>query len=112
MRYGSRGSPSPSAPSLALILLGLAICVACGFLCQSCATAYVAITARQGRSSAVGLYVTFYYVGGGAGVVISGYGWRLAGWPGCVATVAAMVVLLAAFAFAFWRDRDQTKPER
>jgi YNFM family putative membrane transporter len=91
-------------PSLTAILLGLAVCVSCGFLCQSCATSYVAITARQGRSSAVGLYVAFYYVGGGAGAVLVGYGWTLGGWPGCVALVSAVVALTAAFAWLVWRD--------
>jgi MFS transporter, YNFM family, putative membrane transport protein len=99
------------APSLVLILAGLAVCVSCGFLCQSCATSYVAITARHGRSSAVGLYVMFYYLGGGAGVVISGYGWRVAGWPGCVATVAVVVALMAVLAWLFWREPGQRPPD-
>ncbi len=92
------------APSLALILLGLALCVASGFMCQSCATSYVAVTARQALSSAVGLYVTIYYVGGGVGAVIAGYAWSLAGWPGCVAAVAVVVVLMAVLAYRFWRE--------
>jgi MFS transporter, YNFM family, putative membrane transport protein len=90
--------------SLWVILLGLAVCVTCGFLCQSSATSYVAISARQGRSSAVGLYVSFYYVGGGLGAVIPGIGWSLAGWPGCVATVAVVIAAIAAIALIFWRE--------
>ena len=54
------------------------------------------MTARQARSSAVGLYVTIYYVGGAAGAIVPGYAWTVAGWPGCVATVAAVVALVAA----------------
>ncbi len=91
-------------PHLPVILLGLALCVSCGFMCQSCATSYVAITARQGRSSAVGLYVAFYYVGGGLGAVVPGYAWSFAGWPGCVAIVSLVVALIAVFAWFFWRD--------
>src|SRR5487761_1186614 len=90
--------------SLSMILLGLALCVTCGFLCQSCATSYVAVTARQGRSSAVGLYVAVYYIGGAAGAVVPGYAWSLAGWPGVIATVAAVVALVAGLAWRFWRD--------
>jgi MFS family permease len=97
-------------PSLAMILLGLAVCVTCGFLCQSCATSYVAVTARQGRSSAVGLYVTFYYIGGGAGAVVPGYAWTLAGWPGCVAIVSVVVALVAGLAVLFWRDPPAQRP--
>jgi MFS family permease len=92
-------------PSLAAILLGLTLCVVCGFLCQSCATSYVAVSVRQGRSSAVGLYVTIYYIGGGAGAVIPGYAWSIAGWPGCVAIVAVVVALLTLVAQLFWRAR-------
>ncbi len=91
-------------PRLWAILLGLAVCVTAGFLCQSCATSYVAVTARQARSSAVGLYVTLYYVGGGAGAVVAGYAWNAAGWPGCVATVALVVAVVAALALRFWRE--------
>ncbi len=97
------------APSIVAILAGLALCVTCGFLCQSCATSYVAVTALQGRSSAVGLYVTFYYLGGALGAIVPGYAWTRAGWPGCVATAAAAVVMLAAFALLFW-DRDGRPP--
>ena len=92
------------APSLALILLGLALCVSCGFLCQSCATSYVAVTARQARSSAIGLYVALYYIGGAAGAVVPGYAFAWAGWPACVATVSVVVALVAALACLFWRD--------
>lgn len=99
------------APSLWAILLGLAICVACGFLCQSCATSYVAVTARQARSSAVGLYVTIYYIGGGAGAVIAGYAWNVAGWPGCVATVAVVVAIVAALALVFWREPETSRAD-
>jgi MFS transporter, YNFM family, putative membrane transport protein len=92
-------------PSLPAILLGLAMAVSCGFLCQSLATSYVAVTAREARSSAVGLYVTCYYLGGGTGAVVPGYVWGAAGWPGCIAVVALMVMAITAFAAAFWTDR-------
>jgi MFS transporter, YNFM family, putative membrane transport protein len=92
------------AANLALILFGLALCVSCGFLCQSCATSYVAITARQARSSAIGLYVALYYVGGAAGAVVPGYAFAWGGWPACVATVAVVVALVASLACLFWRD--------
>jgi MFS family permease len=43
------------APSLPLIIVGLAIGAACGLVCQAVSTGYVTITAKAGRSSAVGL---------------------------------------------------------
>ena len=45
------------APSVAVIMIGLGLCAGCGLLCQTVSTGYVTTTAREGRSSAVGLYV-------------------------------------------------------
>ena len=92
------------APSLPAIVLGLAICAGCGFVCQAVATGFVAIRAREGRSSAVGLYVTFYYVGGSIGGVLPGLAWRVAEWPGCVALVIAMLLLMALIVALAWRE--------
>ena len=68
-----------------LILLGLTACAGCGLLCQAVSTSYVAITAKAGRSSAVGLYVTSFYLGGSFGAAAGGIAWVLAAgspaWP-------------------------------
>ena len=79
------------APSLPLIILGLAISAGCGLICQAISTGYVTITAKAGRSSAVGLYVTSFYVGGSFGAALGGLAWTIAGWPACVALVVAML---------------------
>ncbi len=49
-------------------------------------------TAKEGRSSAVGLYATSYYIGGSAGAFLTGLAWTLAGWSGCVAVIVAMQI--------------------
>ena len=41
-----------------LILAGLTLCAVCGMLCQTVSTGYVTMTAKEGRSSAVGLYAS------------------------------------------------------
>jgi predicted MFS family arabinose efflux permease len=92
------------APSLPAIILGLAVCAGCGFVCQAIATGFVAIRAKEGRSSAVGLYVTFYYIGGSIGGVLPGVVWRAAGWPGCVALVIAALLLMALIVALAWRE--------
>ncbi len=56
---------------------GLAISAGCGLICQAVSTGYVAITAKSGRSSAVGLYVTSFYVGGSFGAALGGIAWTL-----------------------------------
>ena len=91
-------------PSLPAIVLGLAVTAACGFVCQAVSTSFVAVTAGEGRSSAVGLYVTCYYVGGSVGGALPGLAWHAAGWPGCVATVAAVLLAMAALVGRFWRQ--------
>ncbi len=90
------------APSLVLIIAGLAIAAAFGFVCQACSTSYVALTASQARSSAVGLYVTFYYLGGSVGGVSAGLAWIVAGWPGCVAVAVTVLGLVALMVRRYW----------
>jgi MFS transporter, YNFM family, putative membrane transport protein len=81
-----------AAPILAIIA-GLILCAACGMLCQTISTGYVTAIAKEGRSSAVGLYVTSFYVGGSMGALLPGLAWETGGWPACIAMV--MVVLSA-----------------
>jgi hypothetical protein len=60
------------------------------------------MTAKEGRSSAFGLYATSYYAGGSAGAFITGIAWTLAGWTGCVATIVAMQLIIAGIVAAAW----------
>jgi MFS transporter, YNFM family, putative membrane transport protein len=91
------------APPLPAIVVGLTLCAACGMLCQATSTGYVAATAREGRSSAVGLYVTAFYVGGGAGAALPGLTWNAGGWPAAVAMVVAMLAAMALIVAVAWR---------
>jgi YNFM family putative membrane transporter len=85
-----------------LILAGLTLCAVCGMMCQTVATSYVAMTAKEGRSSAVGLYASLYYVGGSAGAFFTGLAWDAAGWPACIATIVAMQVIIAVIVTFAW----------
>jgi predicted MFS family arabinose efflux permease len=93
------------APSLPLIIAGLAISAACGLICQAVSTGYVTITAKAGRSSAVGLYVTSFYIGGSFGAALGGAAWTIGGWPACVAIVIAMLAIMSAIVFFAWARR-------
>src|SRR5487761_501034 len=88
----------------------LAVGAGCGFIVQTTSTAYVALSAQRARSSAVGLYVTCYYIGGSAGAVLPGYAWNHAGWPGCVAIVGVVLLLLMAMVRRFWREPAMRSP--
>jgi len=93
------------APSLPVIIAGLALCAGCGLICQAVSTGYVAITAKVGRSSAVGLYVTSFYGGGSFGAALGGVAWTYGAWPACVVLVAVMLAILAAIVLFGWTPR-------
>ncbi len=90
------------ADPVSVIMAGLTLCAVCGMICQAVSTGYVTMTAKEGRSSAVGLYATAYYVGGSAGAFLTGLAWTLAGWDACIATIVAMQVIIAIIVAAAW----------
>jgi MFS transporter, YNFM family, putative membrane transport protein len=90
------------APPVTAIIAGLTLCAICGMLCQTISTGYVTLTAKEGRSSAVGLYASIFYIGGSAGAFLTGIAWSLAGWGGCVAVIVAMQAIMAAIVAAAW----------
>jgi predicted MFS family arabinose efflux permease len=90
-------------PPLAAIVAGLALASAGTFLSQSAATNFVAQHAEGARSAAVGLYTTWYYIGGSAGAVVPGALWHASGWPGVVALLMAANLAAALIALVCWR---------
>jgi predicted MFS family arabinose efflux permease len=98
------------AGPLWVIVLGLTLCAGCGLVCQAISTGYVTITAKAGRSSAVGLYVTSFYTGGSFGAALGGLAWVAGGWPAVVAMVAAMLVVMAGIVFFAWARRVPAAP--
>ena len=90
------------APPVSVIMTGLTLCAVCGMVCQAVSTGYVTMTAKEGRSSAVGLYATAYYVGGSAGAFLGGLAWTFSGWDGCVAIIVAMQAIIAVIVAAAW----------
>jgi YNFM family putative membrane transporter len=88
-----------------VIIAGLTLCAMCGMMCQAVSTSAVTATAQEGRSSAVGLYVTSFYVGGSAGAFLPGVFWHTTGWPGAVAMTLAMLSLMALAVALWWRER-------
>jgi len=90
-------------PSLPVIILALAIAACGGFIVQATSTAYVALTAESGRTSAIGFYATTYYIGGSVGAVLPGLTWSLAGWPACVAMVLVVQAAMATVILVAWR---------
>ncbi len=90
--------------ALTVVVAGLALCATAAFACQAAASSYVGKAAGHARSSAAGLYVSLYYLGGGVGAVIPGLFWKQAGWMGCVALVLAVQAVTAMIAYTLWVD--------
>jgi predicted MFS family arabinose efflux permease len=90
------------APPVTIILIGLTLCAVCGMFCQTISTSYVTMTAKEGRSSAVGLYACVFYIGGSAGAFLTGLAWNSAGWNGCGALIVAMQLVIAAIVAVAW----------
>ena len=96
------------APSLWAVLAGLT-CLASGvFACQAAASSQVGLAAGHARSSAAGLYVSIYYLGGALGSVIPGFFWAATGWPGCVACVLLVQAFSALIAYRYWKKDEGT----
>jgi predicted MFS family arabinose efflux permease len=95
---------------LPVIILGLTICAACGLLCQAVSTGYVAVTAKAGRSSAVGLYVTAFYIGGSTGSALGGLLWSYGQWPACVAMIIVMLAIMTLVVTFLWARRVPPGP--
>ena len=98
------GAALTLAPPVPAIIVGLTFCAACGMLCQTISTGYVAEIAKEGRSSAVGLYVTSFYIGGSMGAFLPGLAWEWGGWPATIAMVVAMLAIMAMIAALAYRD--------
>jgi predicted MFS family arabinose efflux permease len=114
MRYGRRtlmigvisvwlvGLALLLAPPLTAIMLGLSLCAACGMLCQATSTGFVTASATEGRSSAIGLYVSSFYIGGSVGGATAGALWSTAGWSAVVALCAAVVAMMGLIVIFVW----------
>jgi MFS transporter, YNFM family, putative membrane transport protein len=90
------------APPVTVIIIGLTICAICGMVCQAVSTGYVITTAKEGRSSAAGLYASTFYIGGSVGAFLMGFVWNAAGWTGCVAGIVAVQIIMAAVVALAW----------
>src|SRR5215471_10330961 len=89
--------------SLPVVMAGLTLACTGVFIANSAGSSYVGSAATESRASAVGLYVTFYYMGGSAGSAAPGYAWTHGGWPACVAVIVCVQLLTITLALIFWK---------
>jgi predicted MFS family arabinose efflux permease len=91
-------------PSLPVIIVGLAIFSSGMFVAQAAGTVQTGAIAGRARSSAAGLYVTFYYLGGTIGATVTDWFWHWAAWPGCVALLGGVSLV------SLWLARISSRP--
>ncbi len=97
--------------SLPVIGVALALCSSGVFIAQTCAGSFLRDAAPDGsRVSAAGMYICIYYIGGTAGGLLPGPVWRAAAWPGCVALVAAVLIVAAVITWFGWKARPVIEP--
>ncbi len=95
-------------PSLPAVVLGLAALSAGLFVAQALGLGFIGVAVPRARSSAVGLYVTIYYIGGALGGFLPAWVWHRAGWPGCVALFCTTIALMGAAAWITFKERGRS----
>jgi MFS family permease len=100
---GMAGALVSLLPSVWAVLLGLTLGSSGVFVTQSAAVGYIGLAAKEARALAVGLYVTFYYVGGSFGSTGPAWVWDAWKWRGCVALIICVQTTLACIVWFAWR---------
>ena len=88
---------------LPMVVAGLAFSTAGFLMIQALSLGFIGAIVPHARSSAVGLYVTIYYIGGALGSVAPGPVWHQFHWVGVVVLIWTCLALMAATALHFWR---------
>ena len=91
-------------PNLVAVAAGLTICSTGTFAAQTAGSGFIGLAADRYRALAVGMYATFYYLGGSLGASVPGYFWNLGSWPACAAFIVSVQILTVALALRFWQE--------
>ncbi|MBS1855389.1 MAG: MFS transporter [Acidobacteria bacterium] len=100
---GAAGVALTLIHSLPAVMAGLTLACSGVFVGNAAGSSYVGSAATEARASAVGLYVTFYYVGGSAGSAVPGMLWAHPTWGACVGLIAGVQALTILLALIFWK---------
>ena len=90
-------------PRVAAVMVGLAAMNAGLMVTQALSLGFIAATTRRAKSTAVGMYVTIYYIGGSLGGMLPGTFYGRTGWPGVVALMGLVLAAMLASGVAYWR---------
>jgi MFS transporter, YNFM family, putative membrane transport protein len=92
--------------SVGVILIGLALGSTAVFVEQASANSFISQMSGAARSTAIGVYLSFYYFGGSLGSVLPVPAWTAWGWAGCVVFVVAAQMAVGVLVLCFWRTRS------
>ncbi len=92
------GLPLLVLPSLAAVVVGLALVGAGTFFAQATATGFVGRNAGRDPGAASGLYLASYFSGGLIGAALVGTVFERLGWPAAVLVIGVALALAAALA--------------
>jgi predicted MFS family arabinose efflux permease len=107
MSFAMGGIALTLSSHVAAVIAGLALMCVGLFTIQALAIGFIGVAAARARSSAVGLYVTLFYIGGAAGGVAPAWLWHRDGWSGVVGILLAVMAAMAAIAVTAWRDQPR-----
>jgi len=102
------------APSLPVVILGLAMVCSGVFIAQTASQSFLRIaTPPESRVTGAGLYMSCYYLGGTAAGVVPAIFWSIGKWPACVAFILVTQSVALAIALFSWRGAKpaQSIPE-
>lgn len=99
------GLPLMLLPALGAVIVGMILIGIGTFFAQAIATGFVSRAATSDRGSASGIYLASYFSGGLVGSAVLGLLFERVGWTGCVAGIAAALVLAACLGAGLRRRR-------
>lgn len=102
--FGCGGILLTLIPRLAAVIPGLALCCTGVFIAQAAASSFLGVAATHNRALAVGLYGSFYYLGGSAGAALPGFVLGVGGWPACALLIAGVQAVTVLLALSVWRE--------
>ena len=73
------------------------------FIAQASTSSYIGAVTTRDRALAVGMYSTFYYMGGSVGGALPAALWNVGEWTACVALIVTVQMTGVAIALTFWR---------
>lgn len=106
------GSLCTLSNNVIAILAGLALGSTAVFVEQASANTFISQRAAAARSTAIGIYLSCYYLGGSLGSVLPVPAWHRWGWAGCAAFVIGAQALVGVLVFVFWREKASAPQAR